>query len=164
MAIIVSLCKEGVDWNRISYGSCFAGNASPSVKREWIEIWKKRENANGYRSPSVKREWIEMFKDYNIPAGTSVSLCKEGVDWNNNSDINTSKRRKSPSVKREWIEIVISQYLLHQRVVSLCKEGVDWNVRIYLSSNRIKQSPSVKREWIEIIEWTIPTLSHRLPL
>ena len=54
---------------------------SPSVKREWIEIYPACGSCYGIRSPSVKREWIEISLDKDINFRSHrVSLCKEGVD------------------------------------------------------------------------------------
>ena len=56
------------------------GVKSPSVWREWIEIYGMFRCVKNWKSPSVWREWIEityMEKDGKL---ASVSLRVEGVD------------------------------------------------------------------------------------
>ena len=33
---------------------------SPSIRREWIEIFRLTAWSGQFRSPSIRREWIEM--------------------------------------------------------------------------------------------------------
>ena len=55
--------------------------SSPSMRREWIEIGDKRRSDRCRReSPSMRREWIEMLR-HAVPVPASrVSLYAEGVD------------------------------------------------------------------------------------
>ena len=57
---------------------------SPSTRREWIEIVKRRVDVSkNAMSPSTRREWIEMGRHRSGQAGSM-----------------------SPSTRREWIEII----------------------------------------------------------
>ena len=55
--------------------------ASPSMRREWIEIHVLHLLHIQYVSPSMRREWIEMSGDAlsRLPVA-QVSLHAEGVD------------------------------------------------------------------------------------
>ena len=54
---------------------------SPSVWREWIEIYSSSSSLSCTSSPSVWREWIEIvFVISHVICITSVSLRVEGVD------------------------------------------------------------------------------------
>ena len=54
--------------------------ASPSMRREWIEMLKMTNLQLIHKSPSMRREWIEIYAG-NVTAETSaVSLHAEGVD------------------------------------------------------------------------------------
>ena len=59
---------------------CVSG--SPSMRREWIEIFLPRVAGLVSVSPSMRREWIEM----KLPSIIQMSST-------------------SPSMRREWIEI-----------------------------------------------------------
>ena len=37
-----------------------ACNSSPSMRREWIEMFLSRLRSDYYVSPSMRREWIEI--------------------------------------------------------------------------------------------------------
>ena len=53
---------------------------SPSMRREWIEIWLRGMVAQPFLSPSMRREWIEMILSLQSVPTKSVSLHAEGVD------------------------------------------------------------------------------------
>ena len=61
---------------------------SPSMRREWIEIFLGSGLFPNLWSPSMRREWIEM-------TGKSSPVAK--CMW-------------SPSMRREWIEIMLHGY------------------------------------------------------
>ena len=56
---------------------------SPSIRREWIEIFHGYIVRNDLESPSIRREWIEIV----------IVLMSSG------------KLAMSPSIRREWIEM-----------------------------------------------------------
>ena len=56
---------------------------SPSMRREWIEIFANGAAPSGVLSPSMRREWIEILP---------MKLLFLRI-------------RRSPSMRREWIEI-----------------------------------------------------------
>ena len=65
---------------------------SPSIRREWIEMYTKNINRQSNRqSPSIRREWIE------------ISNHSPNV-W----------EFPSPSIRREWIEISSIRNLLRK--------------------------------------------------
>ena len=125
-------------------------NWSPSVWREWIEIFHAVRKCPCSASPSVWREWIEIPSDHPLssqirkclpPCGGSGLKFPESVKYNfpkglppcGGSGLKCpvyampSHSQQSPSVWREWIEI------------SGCTSLVN-----------VTMSPSVWREWIEI--------------
>ena len=54
---------------------------SPSMRREWIEMFHFRnDTSGGFPSPSMRREWIEMAVTARYQATSPVSLHAEGVD------------------------------------------------------------------------------------
>ena len=53
---------------------------SPSMRREWIEIFHGYAVRNDLESPSMRREWIEMSVPRRRQIWTDVSLHAEGVD------------------------------------------------------------------------------------
>ena len=53
---------------------------SPSMRREWIEIFNVPPSLCIRESPSMRREWIEITIPTHCPADFSVSLHAEGVD------------------------------------------------------------------------------------
>ena len=57
-----------------------ACNASPSMRREWIEICERCQQLSQIRSPSMRREWIEMNENPKMEQFSFVSLHAEGVD------------------------------------------------------------------------------------
>ena len=77
--------------------------ASPSMRREWIEIQKLVTISGRLLSPSMRREWIEM-------------QCVQ---------VFVAAREKSPSMRREWIEMFRSTFPEMPYTVSLHAEGVD---------------------------------------
>ena len=92
---------------------------SPSLRREWIEIWAvERRVLWRKESPSMRREWIEMRTAFSMelrisclpPCGGSGLKCLGAVDL--------SETTESPSMRREWIEIQ-QLYLLYQYTSSL---------------------------------------------
>ena len=76
--------------------------ASPSMRREWIEIAESYEGDDYAGSPSMRREWIEMFQGHEL-----------------------DKEHLSPSMRREWIEIRCQLRSCGVAEVSLHAEGVD---------------------------------------
>ena len=98
---------------------------SPSVWREWIEIPPKRESSPSQMSPSVWREWIEISSGEELkgsvfclpPCGGSGLKCLTALSG--------QFRAVSPSVWREWIEIPCPYRGTLLRFVSLRVEGVD---------------------------------------
>ena len=76
--------------------------ASPSMRREWIEIFLFCFNELAYKSPSMRREWIEI---------DSLVLFRIF--------------HRSPSMRREWIEIFSNCFSAAMSAVSLHAEGVD---------------------------------------
>ena len=57
------------------------GTGSPSMRREWIEIYPVLLEMEGlFKSPSMRREWIEMSADIQPLRTVLVSLHAEGVD------------------------------------------------------------------------------------
>ena len=64
-----------------------AAVASPSMRREWIEIDDAKMADWQGESPSMRREWIEIRKDCSDPA-----------------------KSRSPSMRREWIEMISWQF------------------------------------------------------
>ena len=70
---------------------------------------------------------LKLDKEEQIDYVLSVTFRKEGVDWNNYSDIRIYRRSKSPSARKVWIEILLQSCLLLPGSVTFCKEGVDWN-------------------------------------
>ena len=127
ITLLVSLCEEGVDWNRDQRWQAGISVESPSAKREWIEIWIAWRIRGLTQSPSARREWIEILWLMKNARRLFVSLCEEGVDWN-----------------------IMYYYSLFIFVVSLCEEGVDWNTSGVAFSWMVFKSPSARREWIEI--------------
>ena len=75
---------------------------SPSIRREWIEIYYITDGKIINGSPSIRREWIEM-------------RC-----WRMKRT-----RQTSPSIRREWIEMVEIIQVRSHFLVSLHTEGVD---------------------------------------
>ena len=57
-------------------------------------------------SPSVWREWIEIYKKTERNDKNGVSLRLEGVDLNETLNEEIEVQLMYPSVWREWIEIV----------------------------------------------------------
>ena len=53
---------------------------SPSMRREWIEIFLGSGLFPNLWSPSMRREWIEMCDAAKASEETYVSLHAEGVD------------------------------------------------------------------------------------
>ena len=54
---------------------------SPSMRREWIEIFHLRCNLSpAEQSPSMRREWIEILMTFGNAMQFGVSLHAEGVD------------------------------------------------------------------------------------
>ena len=64
----------------VTWRDCHA--VSPSMRREWIEMFSLRLTAEEKKSPSMRREWIE------------IKLLTD-----------TFSILMSPSMRREWIEI-----------------------------------------------------------
>ena len=81
----------------------FSANRSPSMRREWIEIFNVLHSSCIRESPSMRREWIEMQQVFRR------FLMEQ---W-------------SPSMRREWIEITYCARFSHIIQVSLHAEGVD---------------------------------------
>ena len=77
--------------------------ASPSMRREWIEIESSSAERVRKLSPSMRREWIEirLLRIQRLACG------------------------ESPSMRREWIEIGSRLCTALVPVVSLHAEGVD---------------------------------------
>ncbi len=50
------------------------------MRREWIEIRKRRNCVKNIGSPSMRREWIEMKSCEVLQMDRKVSLHAEGVD------------------------------------------------------------------------------------
>ena len=99
---------------------------SPSIRREWIEIWLVEHGLWIFeRSPSIRREWIEILDCYWVcevysglpPYGGS------GLKYFVNKIM--AKRNRSPSIRREWIEIPLQKMQKYAIMVSLHTEGVD---------------------------------------
>ena len=76
---------------------------SPSMRREWIEIFLGSGLFPNLWSPSMRREWIEMS-----PYG-----------------VETVSLEPSPSMRREWIEMQLVYSCRRWFCVSLHAEGVD---------------------------------------
>ena len=56
------------------------GFASPSMRREWIEIQRTLYHTATVWSPSMRREWIEIADFAKDAFENMVSLHAEGVD------------------------------------------------------------------------------------
>ena len=54
--------------------------ASPSMRREWIEMYITYNSLCNLRSPSMRREWIEIQQPTEKEEAVVVSLHAEGVD------------------------------------------------------------------------------------
>ena len=50
------------------------------MRREWIEIAVRRYGSKLTASPSMRREWIEMLTAWKNAVKDDVSLHAEGVD------------------------------------------------------------------------------------
>ena len=56
-------------------------NTSPSMRREWIEMFFAGQNkCFPQLSPSMRREWIEISNEHLSHSADGVSLHAEGVD------------------------------------------------------------------------------------
>ena len=79
--------------------------ASPSIRREWIEINDLEQIVFPHVSPSIRREWIEMFPLSAVrSAAQSPSIRREWIEM---LRVGTAYRNgTSPSIRREWIEII----------------------------------------------------------
>ena len=55
-------------------------SASPSMRREWIEMQTVQTPQNPAGSPSMRREWIEILSEQYKKTSYPVSLHAEGVD------------------------------------------------------------------------------------
>ena len=65
-------CADDPDW--------YEAGKSPSMRREWIEIFLIHLAPHGFPSPSMRREWIEILCGIFLCFYRSVSLHAEGVD------------------------------------------------------------------------------------
>ena len=79
---------------------------SPSIRREWIEIWLVEHGLWIFeRSPSIRREWIEI-RNHDRRYGQARRLPPyggSGLKWT--GDGANARTDQSPSIRREWIEI-----------------------------------------------------------
>ena len=142
------------------------------MRREWIEIRKRRNCVKNIGSPSMRREWIEMqsrhlflFLNVSLPpcGGSGLKLLDH---------VSGEQFPVSPSMRREWIEI--SGQILHichvhglppcggsglksfsgtkispQPCLPPCGgSGLKCDVQIFRLC--VVASPSMRREWIEI--------------
>ena len=64
----------------ISADSMLFLHGSPSMRREWIEIYYITDGKIINGSPSMRREWIEMTNGVDGAGEKIVSLHAEGVD------------------------------------------------------------------------------------
>ena len=64
----------------LPYAAVLAAAASPSMRREWIEMASPCLIDLIRGSPSMRREWIEMRTPQEKQCGIYVSLHAEGVD------------------------------------------------------------------------------------
>ena len=63
------------------YAHHVCANSSPSMRREWIEIYRAdRSYLETIWSPSMRREWIEISGRIHTAEYFQVSLHAEGVD------------------------------------------------------------------------------------
>ena len=53
--------------------------ASPSARREWVEMIITKRATHGLQSPSARREWVEITRDLFSERRAAVSLREEGV-------------------------------------------------------------------------------------
>ena len=115
-------------------------SASPSTRREWIEIAKQHRFSHLLRSPSTRREWIEIQFIHDVPPlpAVSPSTRREWIEIS--SPTRNHERTASPSTRREWIEIGEMQ-----------------------GSHDRSRSPSTRREWIEIAPQSRHVGAGRLP-
>ena len=83
---------------------------SPSTRRAWIEILRRREHiGNLLRSPSTRRAWIEIpVLQVFVRFVQSVALHPEGVDRNSIYEVLPAILELSPSTRRAWIEISVA--------------------------------------------------------
>ena len=82
------------------------GILSPSMRREWIEIFHLVYTGHFFNtSPSMRREWIEMPSSIIVLYFTmpSPSMRREWIEIQ--CLCVKTERSKSPSMRREWIEI-----------------------------------------------------------
>ena len=102
---------------------------SPSIRREWIEMFPLSAVRSAAQSPSIRREWIEMLR-----VGTAY------------------RNGTSPSIRREWIEI-IKPDASPSSSIGLPPCGGS-GLKFDAADKSVDQiaSPSVWREWIEISE------------
>ena len=114
---------SGLKW--FSAGLLLRFSASPSTRREWIEILLQTIKVLELASPSTRREWIEIFCAYSqrplpqrLPphGGSGLKLRRMYA---------TAPEITSPSTRREWIEIRVTTVKQSKTGVSLHTEGVD---------------------------------------
>ena len=101
---------------------------SPSSRRAWIEIHRRRGRGVIHGSPSSRRAWIEIENRCHDPARNPVALLAEGVDRNKITPRVCGKTYVSPSSRRAWIEIRYTPPRFPRRGVALLAEGVDRNL------------------------------------
>ena len=127
---VVSLHAEGVDWNMNRQKLLCALSRLPPCGGSGLKLllvilllcvmglppcggsglkWKymKRYTTAFNKSPSMRREWIEIYIVTHRILPVLVSLHAEGVDWNEDYDIDENGEWVSPSMRREWIEMLI---------------------------------------------------------
>ena len=99
--------------------------ASPSMRREWIEMFPAVSGAHSVASPSMRREWIEMLCQTPCPCAScaSPSMRREWIEMTRCAP--SWAVRWSPSMRREWIEMQYEMSIQSQDLVSLHAEGVD---------------------------------------
>ena len=99
--------------------------ASPSTRREWIEINScPCRRVSAYRSPSTRREWIEILHQMTIWRNNMSPSTRR--EWIEMSVVTLAGMvTESPSTRREWIEISFWFPVAHEDEVSLHTEGVD---------------------------------------
>ena len=78
----VALRKESVDRNNSPGGDAYAGVASLSARRAWIEILELLADTAENMSLSARRAWIEISGRWKENGFINVALRKESVDRN----------------------------------------------------------------------------------
>ena len=150
--VTVALRKESVDRNNSPGGDAYAGVASLSARRAWIEMPCLRSAGRTWRrSLSARRAWIEIF---HLPLKhsktKSLSARRAWIEMPSGVAL-VANLYRSLSARRAWIEIKRHTGRLLWQFVALRKESVDRNVEYPVRALLVRLSLSARRAWIEIV-------------